>query len=208
LGFIKRFFIGYGMGWYNLLKPMKKVFNKPLRILLLTNSLVLMAGYMLAPIYALFVEEIGGGLLEASFTVAAFAVAAAITNLVVGGLVDKIKQDELVVATGYLVMGGGFIGLPLVSNLWQLVMVQAVIGFAEALYSPAFDALYTTHTSRRKVGREWGAWEAMNNVMIAIGAVTGGIVATVFGFKVLFVLMGLLALISALYIFRLKRAVL
>ena len=35
-------------------------------MLLFTNSLIIVAGAMLGPIYALLVEDIGGGLLDAS----------------------------------------------------------------------------------------------------------------------------------------------
>ena len=56
---------------------MKKHFtNKAIRVLLITNGIVLVAGAMLGPIYALFVKDIGGTLLDASFAGALFALSA------------------------------------------------------------------------------------------------------------------------------------
>ena len=76
----------------------KQICNKSLRILLITNGIVLIAGAMLGPIYALFVEKIGGSLLDASLTGGFFALAAGITTLLAGKFADKHK-DELIVAT-------------------------------------------------------------------------------------------------------------
>ena len=81
---------------------MKKLFfNRALRILLVTNGIILFAGAMMGPIYALFVEEIGGDLLDASLTVAIFALAAGITALISGRYADKIKENELIIVLGY-----------------------------------------------------------------------------------------------------------
>ena len=96
------------------------LFNKALRILLLTNGLVLLAGAMLGPIYALFVEEIGGSLLDASLTGGIFALAAGITTLLAGRYADKKKRTEFMVASGYLVMAVGFVLYMFVDSLWML----------------------------------------------------------------------------------------
>jgi len=184
------------------------LFNRALRILLITNGLVLLAGAMLGPISALFVEKIGGDLLDASLTGAFFALAAGITTLLAGKLADKNKRDEWVVAFGYLVIGIGFFLYMFVNSIWFLFGVQILIGFAEAFYSPAFDALYSKHITKRKAGREWGAWEAMNYFSIAIGAVIGGFIASTFGFNAIFALMSALCIVSAIYIFHLRKRVL
>lgn len=179
---------------------MKRIFNRALRILLITNGLVLIAGAMLGPIYALFVEKIGGNLLEASMTGGIFALAAGITTLIAGRYADKIKHKEAIVVIGYFVMGIGFLLYTIINSIWFLFFVQILIGTAEAVYSPVFDALYSKHLTRKKSGREWGAYEALQYFAIAIGAVLGGIIVTTLGFNAIFLTMAALCFISALYI--------
>ena len=173
--------------------------NRPLRILLFTNSIILIAGGLLGPIYALFVEEIGGDLLDAGLTGAIFALAAGVTVLLAGKHSDRAKNPAHIVVFGYGVMGVGYLLYLLVDSIFSLFVVQVVIGFGEAVYLPSFDALYSRHLDGDKEGSQWGAWEAMNYFSIAIGSVVGGIIAQQYGFDELFILMALLCFASALY---------
>jgi len=188
---------------------MKRLFfNKALRILLSTNAMILLAVAMLGPIYALFVERVGGSLLDASFAGALFALTAAITTFVSGKYVDKVKENELIVVAGYLIMAAAFFSYLLVGSVIELFLVQIVIGFGEAIYSPAFDAVYSKHLDGRKSGKQWGAWESMNYLTAAIGAAIGGFIVTWFGFEAVFMVMAGLCFTSALYIYKLPREVL
>ena len=184
------------------------LFNRALRILLITNGLVLLAAAMLGPIYALFVENIGGSLLDASLTGGFFALAAGITTLIAGKFADKNKRAELIVAAGYTLMGIGFLLYIFVNSIWFLFCIQILIGFAEAVYSPAFDTLYSRHITIKKAGREWGAWESINYFSIAAGSITGGLIVTNLGFNALFGMMAGLCFISAIYIFHLHKRIL
>lgn len=183
------------------------LFNKALRILLITNGLILLSGAMFGPIYALFVEEIGGDLLSAGLTGGIFALAAGLTTLVAGRYADKFKRDEYIVAGGYALLGIGFLLYTAVHSLLFLFAVQILIGFAEAMYSPAFDALYSRHITKKKAGREWGAWESMNYFSAALGAALGGVVASFLGFSALFVMMASLCFISVFIILRVPKRV-
>jgi len=182
--------------------------NRALRILLITNAMILVADAMLGPIYALFVEDIGGDLLDASLTGATFALAAGITVLITGRLSDRVGEPEIVVAFGYVLIGLGYVLYLFVDSILFLLAVQVVIGLGQATYSPSFDALYSRHLDGHKEGTEWGMWEAMNYFSIAIGAAAGGLVVRFFGFHTLFLCMGLFCLGSAFYIYRLPRRVL
>jgi len=170
--------------------------------------MILVAGAMLGPIYALFVEKIGGNLLDASITGGIFALAAGITTLAAGRYADKIKHDEKIVAFGYFFMGIGFFLYMFVNSIWFLFAVQVLIGFAEAIYSPAFDLLYTKHVCKTKMGSEWGTWEALNYISLAVGAVIGGIVVTTIGFNAIFIIMGVLAVSSSAYVYFVPRNIL
>ena len=187
---------------------MKRLFNKAIRILLVTNGFILIAGAMLGPIYALFVKKIGGDLLDASYAFGVFALAAGTTTLISGKYADRLKENELIIVLGYGILGIGFLGYTLVNSIWSLLVIQIIIGLGEAIYTPAFDAVYSKHLDDHRSGREWGAWEAVNYFTIAFGAVAGGFLVTFFGFNTMFVVMGLLCFVSAIYIFRLPRRIL
>ncbi len=182
--------------------------NRSLKILLFTNSLILMAGAMLGPIYAIFVEGIGGSILDASIAGSIFALFAGITTLLSGKYSDVIKENELVVVFGYIIMAFGFLLYVFVDSIYLLFIAQALIGIGEAIYSPAFDALYSKHINKKQAGAQWRIWEAMYYFITAIGALLGGIFVVWFGFKAMFIIMAFLCFIPAMYILRLNRRVL
>jgi len=187
---------------------MKPLFNRAIRILLITDSIVSLATAMLGPIYALFVEKVGGDLMDASIAGAIFALVAGIVTLISGKYTDKFKEKELIIALGYGIVGLGFLLYFWVNSVFFLFLVQAIIGLGEAIYSPAFDSVFTQHTTKTKAGVEWGSWEASYYFTTAAGALLGGLLVAVFSFKFLFLVMAALSFGSGLYILHLKRSIL
>jgi len=183
-------------------------FNRGIRFLLLTNGLVLLGGAMIGPVYALFVEEIGGTLLYASLTGAVFALSAGLTSLLAGRVADNTKKPHRIVAIGYSLMATGFFSYSLVSSIWALLAVQLVIGVGEALYAPPFDSMYSRCSTKTKAGREWGTWESLSYFSAGIGAVIGGLVIEWFGFDVVFYSMTVMTLAGAAAMFTAPRKVL
>lgn len=179
--------------------------NLALRILLITDGLVVLAGAMLGPIYALFVRDIGGDILDTGLAASVFTATAGVVVFFSGRLSDRIKENELIVALGYAVRGTGFLGYLLVDSIMTLLLVQVVVGIGEALCSPAYDALFSKHLNPGRSGSQWGTWESMNYFALAVGALVGSAIVSLFGFPVLFVIMGCFAYTSACYIYFLPR---
>lgn len=194
----------FQFSFFNFHLVRKQIFNKALKILLATNGLILIAGAMLGPIYALFVEQVGGDLLDASIAGGLFALSAGLVSLVFGRLSDEMRHSEWVMVLGYGLIGLGFLLYLFVDSVLFLFAVQVIIGFGEAIYSPAFDKLYSLHLVDGKGGTEWGAWESMNYFTAAFGALAGGLIVNRFGFNAMFIVMAVLCYLSASYLYLLS----
>lgn len=187
----------------------KTILTRPLRILLITDVLMLTATAMLTPFYVLFVNKIGGSILDAGAATSIFALVAGMTSLAAGRFTVEVKRRDKLVGVCFMLIGIGFIGYLFVTSVWQLAVVQAFVGLVTAWSSPAYDALYTAHTTGRKLAAlQWSAWEAGSYFSIAIGALLGSIIVNYFGFHALFVVMGSLSFFSGLYLFLLPRRIL
>jgi len=182
--------------------------NRALGILVGTNSLVVIAASMLAPIYAMYIERIGGNLLEAGITGGIYFLAAGVTTLIAGRYADIIKENELILVWGYILTGVGFMLYMWIGSILALLAVQVLIGFADALLSPAFDAIYSKHLDGGREGREWSFYGGVTYFSTAAGAMIGGFIAMEFGFEILFTIMAVLCWVSAIYIYFIPRDVL
>lgn len=184
--------------------------NQALISLLLGNSLILISLGMLVPIYALFVQDVGGGALSAGLTAGSLAFASAISALLSGRLIDRFKPHN---TRNFLIIGWGLIGVSsllylLVSSLAVLYAVQIFAGFVKTISAPAFDTLYARHLDKSSTGQEYGIWEASFFITAGVGSVLGGVLVSWYGFDGVFIAMAALAFFAAGYISTRKKGVL
>jgi len=152
------------------------------------------------------VAKLCGNILDASYAYAMFALAGDAITLTSSRIADSINK-KYVIVTGYLLIALGFFGYTQVESVTQLLVVQAIVGMGEAIYSPSFDALYSKHLDNGKYASEWGVWESMNYFSIAFGAVMGGLLVDRFGFDIMFAVMGIFSFMSAFYLMFLPKKV-
>lgn len=184
--------------------------NKALRVLLLSNSLILISLGMLVPVYALFVEQVGGSALSAGITAGALGLTSAVSALISGRLVDRLQPSNTryVMAGGWFTIGISILLYLLVDNLTTLFIAQAILGFVKTISAPAFDTLYARHLDKSAAGQEYGLWEASFFLTAGIGAVLGGVIVDLYGFNGLFIAMASLSFAAALYVITLPKNVL
>lgn len=163
--------------------------KKWLKVLLLADFFMMFAIGMLTPIYAIFVKEIGGDILAASGAWAIFTFTCGILIFIIGRWEDRVQHLEKMVFLGYMLRCFTFIGYFFVANKFHLFGVQVLLGIGAAMTLPAYDSLYSKLLSKGHYASEWGAWEGMDKIVAGVAAIVGGLIASYFGFRVLFLVM-------------------
>ncbi len=170
--------------------------RKGLKFLLHMDAWATLAMGMLGPIYAIFVEEIGGDILDASWAYFAFMLTTGVVMFFVGRWEDKVKHKEKLITLGYALSALGALAYFFVNSQFDLVITQIIVGLSEAVLIPAYGAMYTEFIDRNKVASEWADWDAMRYSITAFAALLGGYIANNFGFRTLFLFMFIASIIS------------
>jgi predicted MFS family arabinose efflux permease len=182
--------------------------NKSLRILIMLNMAITFVIGIFAPFYAVFVAKIGGDIAFAGFSWAILGIISGILTLFFTKWELRIKEQELLLALGYFIRGVVFLSYAFMASMSQLILTQILWGVAVAISVPAFDAIYSAHTTRDGSIAEWGGLEGVSSIATGVAALIGGIVVQTFGFQPIFFVMSGVAFFLALYIWFLPREVL
>ncbi|NTU66862.1 MAG: MFS transporter [Candidatus Moranbacteria bacterium] len=159
--------------------------NRFYKILIISYAISTFAEGIIAPIYAIFVQKIGGDILEATGAVATFLIMSGAATIVIHRSRWSQKHRKTLMIVGWFVWVLGIGMYLIISDLPTLFAAQVLIALGNATANPAFDAELDDHTDAKIKSYEWGLFEALQDILSGIAAITGGLVATLFGFEAL-----------------------
>ena len=168
--------------------------NRALRIFLSAESFVFFAGGLLGPLYAVFVQDIGGDVLTVGASWSVFMFLSGIGLLLSGKFIDRLRSEKPVIIASHLLQAFGYLGYLFVSTPAHLFAVQIVLGVSAATGYPSRESWFTKFIEKDKVAFQWASWEASYSIAVAAASLVGALVVSVYGFPVLFVSMFLLSL--------------
>lgn len=181
--------------------------NKIVKVLILSDFIIISAFGFVAPIFALFLTgKIQGGTIETvGYAAAIYWIAAVLTRLPIARRIDKTKSEK---DDFYFMIFGSIIisvvpFLYLLSvKIWHIYLIQALYGLGYSLRMPGWFGMFTRHIDKGHEGYKWSADSVVAGVGAAITAALGGVLATRLGFEALFILIGAVSIIgSAVLIF-------
>ena len=182
--------------------------NRSLRILITVNSVLVFVMGLFAPFYAVFVQQIGGSIAFAGLSWAIFSIVSGALIFLFSNWQMKVKEPELLIALGYILRGGVFMSYVFMTNIPQLIITQVFWGVAAALGTPAFDSVYSNHTTKENSIVEWGRWEGIAAIVTGVAALVGGIFIQTFGYETVFIIMAVISFGLGIYVWKLPREVL
>ena len=187
--------------------PQRKL-NKGLSILIAVNTAMVFILGMFVPFYAVFVQKIGGDIAFVGLSWAVFSIVAGVLTLLFGKWQLKVKEQELLLALGYCIRGVVFLSYAFIDSIPQLILTQVLWGIGVALGTPAFDAIYSSHTDHENSIVQWGQWEGIASIAVGLAALVGGVLIQAVGYSIVFIGMSILSFALGAYIWRLPRTTL
>lgn len=183
-----------------------KNISKVVRVLTISDVLMVSGFGLIAPIFAVFIDDsIQGGTVEvAGIASAIFLIVKSIGQIPVASLVDKIKgekDDFWAMLVGSFAISLIPLFYLLVNTPFELYVVQFFYGLAAAIVFPAWMAIFTRHIDKQREGIEWGVYQTLVDIGSAVTASLGGFIAFRYGFDNLSVLVSILSFVGSFYLF-------
>ena len=174
------------------------------RNLLLGANLWYFGEGMLGPLFAVFAQKVGGNVLDITWAWAVFLVVTGVSIIFVGKYSDVVAKRrkhgrEKILITGCALNALFTFGYLFVSGPVGLFLVQAGLGFALALSSPTWLALYGDADSKLKSGFRWALTSGTEKFITAAAILLGGYIVTTYSFEALFILMGCIQVLATIY---------
>ncbi len=158
------------------------------KILLTASLLANFADNLIGPFYAVYVQKIGGNILNIGFSVAFFSICTGILVIVGGKLSEKINK-EIMVIFGYGFFALGTLLYMIISNPWQLFIIQILFALGTVCLSAPLRMLFAEYIQKGKEGVQWGLESGGEHIVVGIAVLIGTFIVRMYGFTVLFSIM-------------------
>lgn len=158
---------------------------------------------LITPIFAVFLtgQVEGGTLIVVGLAETIYLVTKSVFQIPVSLLLDRTPGER--VDFYCLFLGGLLITMVpffylFVHLSWQVYVLQFLHGLGAALDWPAWMGLFTRHIDQNRESFEWSFQTTLGEIGMALAALSGGFVADRFGFRPVFMMMGIFSFLTFL----------
>lgn len=192
---------------------MPKSINKITKILITSDFFLNLGWGLLSPIFALFVlERITVADPTKAAEVAGFAalfywLSKSFVEIPIGRFLDKCdgeKDDFWFMVAGTFITALVPIGYLFSYLPWHIYFFQVIHAIGMAMTLPSWLAIFTRHIDKGKEAFEWSMETTSIGSGAGIAGGLGGIIASFFGFKMLFIFVSALTVFSAILLLFVK----
>src|SRR6185295_372486 len=147
------------------------------------------------PLFGVFVvsDVAGGNLQLAAWGYSIYLISRVIFELLSGKYFahSSVKQKIYVSIFGLFFSSIGILGFAFTNSITLLFVFFILTGFGIGIASPPKNSLFSSHLDKNKETTEWGIYDAVVFICIALSTALGGFIATQYGFRAFFTIAGI-----------------
>ena len=174
--------------------------NKIVRFLLLGDTVIFTGFGLSAPILAIFIADnvIGGSIFTAGIASALFFIVKAFIQIPFSRYIDSHDDSKalrwLLVGT-FLIVVVPFIYM-IANHIYWIFLAQIIFGIGLGFYSPSWLGLWSVHLDEGHESFEWSTQAGITGLGSAVMALVGAAVAQYVGFRITFLLAGIVVFLG------------
>jgi MFS family permease len=176
------------------------------RTLFIISFFEVVARNLFGPVFAVYVNKIGGDLLASGTALAIGTATLGLFIIISGRIASKYHTERIQLVIGYGLAALAYLGFIFVKSPTQLFMVEALSGLAAAIEMPAFSGLFSSFLKQRHAS-SWGDYFGVMNFVSAGALFISGVISQQYGFRTLFFVMfatQLMGMFAAIYLYRFR----
>ena len=176
--------------------------NRVIRTLIASDFLLQSGWGLIGPIFAIFLtKQIQGGSLEmVGFIAATYWITKSIAQPFIANFLDVKKgerDDFRFLVSGMYLANLIPLGYAFSTQPWHIFTLEVIHGLAMACVVPSWAAIFTRHIDQGREAFSWSIESTGIGFAAAFAGALGGILATILGFRTVFVLVSMFGLISS-----------
>lgn len=188
---------------------MKDKLNRVIFTLILSDFFLHTGWGLIGPIFAIFLTEQikGGNLGTIGFVAATYWFVKSVTQPFIANLFDLNKGEEddfKFLIIGMVVANLVPIGYFFSTQIHHIFFLEAIRGVGMAFVAPAWLGMFSRHINKNWYAFSWSIQSTAIGLSMAFAAAFGGVIASVIGFKVIFILITIFGLLATALLFTIK----
>jgi hypothetical protein len=159
------------------------------KILISSYSLSTFSEGVILPVYAIFVQKIGGDILNAGQAMGVFLITQGLFTIFIHKFKWTSKQKMFFMVMGWFIWILGIASYLIISSIYMLFITQILTAIGNAIADPIFEEELAHHTDIKREEFEWGIFEGSKDLVSGLAAIAGGIILSAYNFSALIYLM-------------------
>ena len=186
--------------------------NKIIKYLIISDLLLWGGWGVVDPIFSIFIIEniAGATLISVGLLATIYWGVKSIAQIPISLILDKNKgekDDFYMLIAGILIAGASGFVFVFAEELWQVYLIQFFKGIGFALYLPSWMAMFSRHLNKNHTAFDWAINSSAVGIGIGLAGILGSFIASLFGFKSVFIATSLLAIFSAIILLLIRKSV-
>lgn len=168
-----------------------------------SQSWVLFGSGLVFPFYIIFIREVGAGFSEFGLAYGLFTLSSAFVHQWVGKISDRIGRKLFLLISTWGT-AGLFLLFPLVTNIWEVYILQVFLGVFGAMQKTSEKALVADFSEGKDRGKKIGSYHFWVSIYSGFAVIAGGFLIDIFTVDIIFYIGSLVLFISGLLVMRIE----